>query len=280
MTLAFLPSPARGVWHLGPLPLRAYALCIIAGVVLAVVVGNRRFVARGGSPGVVADVATVAVPFGLLGARIYHVVTSPAAYLEEPVRALYVWEGGLGIPGGVLGGVLSGYLVCRRRGIAPGAFADAVAPGVVLAQAVGRFGNWFNQELYGRPTTLPWALEIDEEHRRPELLDVATYHPTFLYEALWNVGVAAVLVWADRRYRLGGGRVFALYLALYAVGRAWIEALRIDDANTFFGVRLNVFVMGVVLAGSVAYLVRRRRVGREDVVERAPDQAGDVPSQA
>ena len=278
MTLASLPSPSQGVWYLGPFPLRAYALCIIAGVVLAVVVGNRRFVARGGQPGTVADVATISVPFGLLGARIYHVVTSPAAYLEEPVRALFVWEGGLGIPGGVLGGVLSGYVVCRRRGISPGAFADAVAPGVVLAQAVGRFGNWFNQELYGRPTTLPWALEIDEEHRRPGLLDVATYHPTFLYEALWNVGVALVVVWADRRYKLGGGRVFALYLALYAVGRAWIEALRIDDANTFFGVRLNVFVMGVVLAGSVAYLVRRRGHPREEVVQRAPGPVGDVAS--
>ena len=278
MTLAFLPSPSTGVWHLGPLPLRAYALCIIAGVIVAVVVGNRRFVARGGQPGTVADVATVAVPFGLLGARLYHVVTSPAAYLEEPIKALYVWEGGLGIPGGVLGGVLSGYVVCRRRGISPGAFADAVAPGVVLAQAVGRFGNWFNQELYGRPTKLPWALEIDEEHRRPGLLDIVTYHPTFLYEALWNVGVALVVVWADRRYRLGGGRVFALYLALYAVGRAWIEALRIDDANTFFGVRLNVFVMGVVLAGSVAYLVRRRGWPREEVVQRAPDPVADVAS--
>ena len=278
MTLAFLPSPSTGVWHLGPLPLRAYALCIIAGVIVAVVVGNRRFVARGGQPGTVADVATTAVPFGLLGARLYHVVTSPAAYLEEPIKALYVWEGGLGIPGGVLGGVLSGYVVCRRRGISPGAFADAVAPGVVLAQAVGRFGNWFNQELYGRPTKLPWALEIDEEHRRPGLLDIVTYHPTFLYEALWNVGVALVVVWADRRYRLGGGRVFALYLALYAVGRAWIEALRIDDANTFFGVRLNVFVMGVVLAGSVAYLVRRRGWPREEVVQRAPDPVADVAS--
>lgn len=276
--LASLPSPSSGVWHLGPLPLRAYALCIIAGVIVAVVVGNRRFVARGGRPGTVADVATIAVPFGLLGARLYHVVTSPAAYLEEPIRALYVWEGGLGIPGGILGGVLSGYVVCRRRGISPGTFADAIAPGVVLAQAIGRFGNWFNQELYGRPTTLPWALEIDVEHRRPGLLDVATYHPAFLYEALWNVGVAVVVIWADRRFRLGGGRVFALYLALYAVGRGWIEALRIDDANTFFGVRLNVFVMGVVLAGSVAYLVRRRGVGREQVVQRAPDQAGDVAS--
>jgi len=280
VTLAFLPSPSTGVVHLGPLPLRAYAFCIILGVVVAVVIGNRRFVARGGRPGAVADVATVAVPFGLVGARLYHVVTSPGPYLDDPVRALYVWQGGLGIPGGVLGGVIAGWVVCRRRGIAPGALADSIAPGVVLAQAVGRFGNWFNQELYGRPTTLPWGLEIDQEHRRPELIDVMTYHPTFLYEALWNVGVALVVLWADRRFRLSHGRAFALYLALYAVGRGWIEALRIDDANSLFGIRLNDYVMGLVLLGSVAYLVRHRGQPREQVVQAGSEQPGDVPSNA
>ncbi len=278
MTLAFLPSPSRGVIHLGPFPLRAYALCIIAGVVLAVVVGNRRFVARGGQPGAVADVATIAVPFGLLGARIYHVVTTPAPYLDDPVRALYVWRGGLGIPGGILGGVLAGWVVCRRRGIRPGALADAIAPGVVLAQAVGRFGNYFNQELFGRPTTLPWGLEIDPAHRPARYADVATFHPTFLYESLWDVGVALVVIWADRRFRLSGGRAFALYLALYAVGRAWIEALRVDDAEHFLGIRLNDFVMGVVFAGAVGYLVARRRHRREEVVQDAPEAPADVPS--
>jgi len=279
VTLAFLPSPSRGVVHLGPFPLRAYALCIIAGVVLAVVVGNRRFVARGGQPGAVADVATIAVPFGLLGARIYHVVTSPAPYLDDPVRALYVWNGGLGIPGGILGGVLAGYVVCRRRGIRPGAFADAIAPGVVLAQAVGRFGNYFNQELFGRPTTLPWGLEIDAAHRPARYADVATFHPTFLYESIWDVGVAVVVIWADRRFRLSGGRAFALYLALYAVGRSWIEALRVDEAEHVLGIRLNDFVMGVVFAGAVAYLVARRRHQREEVVQDAPDLPADVPSE-
>ena len=280
MALAYLPSPSTGVWHVGPFPLRAYALCILLGVVVAVVMGERRWQARGGSRGLVTDVATLAVPGGIVGARIYHVITSPERYLEDPVAALYVWQGGLGIPGGIAGGFLAAYVVLRRRGLSRTAFADAVAPGVAVAQAIGRLGNWFNQELYGRPTTLPWALEIDQEHRRPELLEVATYHPTFAYEALWNVGVAAVLVWADRRYKLGGGRVFALYLALYAVGRAWIEALRIDDANTFFVVRLNVFVMVLVFTGAVTYLVRRRGVGREQEVQRAPEQAGDVASEA
>jgi prolipoprotein diacylglyceryl transferase len=278
MTLAYLPSPSRGVLHLGPFPLRAYALCIIAGVVLAVVVGNRRFVARGGRPGAVADVATIAVPFGLVGARIYHVVTTPSPYLDDPVRALYVWQGGLGIPGGILGGVLAGYVVCRRRGIRPGAFADAIAPGVAFAQAVGRFGNWFNQELFGRPTTLPWGLEIDPAHRPATYADVATFHPTFLYESIWDVVVGLVVIWADRRFRLSGGRAFALYLGLYAIGRSLVEALRVDEAEHFLGIRLNDFVMGVVLAGAVAFLVARRRHEREQVVQDAPEEPADVPS--
>ena len=267
LVLASIPSPPRSVIEIGPFPLRAYAVSIILGVVLAVVVGDRRWVARGGRSGTVADVATIAVPAGIVGARLYHVVTSPERYLQEPVAVLYVWQGGLGIPGGILGGALAVWWCCRRRGIAVGAFGDAVAPGVALAQAVGRLGNWFNQELFGRPTDLPWGLEIARRFRPDEYADVATFHPTFLYELLWNIGVALVVIAVDRRYRLGHGRAFALYLALYAVGRSWIEALRIDEANTFFGVRLNVFVMGVVLVGSVLYLLLRRGSGREEAVE-------------
>ncbi len=276
MTLAFLPSPSRGVLHLGPFPLRAYAFCILLGVLVAVVVGNRRFVARGGRSGTVADVATVAVPFGLVGARLYHVATTPELYVHDPVRILYVWQGGLGIPGGVLGGVLAGLVVCRRRGIAPGALADAIAPGVALAQAIGRFGNWFNQELFGRPTTLPWGLEIDAAHRPPGYEDVATFHPTFLYESLWDVGVAVAVVWADRRWRLSGGRAFALYLGLYAIGRGWVEALRIDDAQHFLGVRLNDWVMLAVLTGAVVFLVLLRGHQREAVVERDAEPGADA----
>ena len=273
MLLAYLPSPSTGVWHLGPFPLRAYALCIILGVVAAVVIGERRWVARGGTRGVVTDVATIAVPFGIVGARIYHVITSPAPYLDDPVRALFVWQGGLGIPGGIAGGFLAAYVLCRRRGVSRTAFADAVAPGVVVAQAIGRLGNWFNQELFGRPTTLPWGLEIDPDNA-DAVVGAMAYHPTFLYELLWNLGVAALLIWADRRWRLGGGRVFALYVAAYATGRIWIEALRIDEANSLLGVRLNVVVMTVLLVGAVAYLVVRRGVGRESIVEPAagPDR--------
>jgi prolipoprotein diacylglyceryl transferase len=275
VTLAYLPSPSQGVWHVGPFPLRGYALCIILGVVAAVVIGERRWVARGGTRGVVGDVASIAVPFGLLGARIYHVVTSPAHYLDHPVDALYVWHGGLGIPGGILGGVLSGLVVCRRRGYSAGALADSIAPAVPIAQAIGRFGNWFNQELFGRPTTLPWGLEIDPDN--PDAVPGAqAYHPTFLYEALWNVGVAGAVLWADRRWRLGHGRAFALYLALYAVGRTWIEALRIDDASRFFGLRLNDYVAVVVFLGAVTYVYLRRGQPREEQVQRE----ADVPSEA
>jgi prolipoprotein diacylglyceryl transferase len=273
--LASIPSPDRSVWYLGPLPLRAYALCILAGVVLAVVIGDRRWRARGGSKGVVADVATLAVPGGIVGARLYHVVTSPGPYLEDPVSALYVWEGGLGIPGGIAGGFLTAYLVLRRRGMSRTAFADAVAPGVAVAQAVGRLGNWFNQELFGRPTDLPWGLEIDPDN--PDAVAGATtYHPTFLYEASWNLLLAAALVWADRRWRLGGGRVFALYVAGYATGRLWIEGLRIDDAAQVLGLRLNQVTALVALAGALVYLALRRRATRELRVEPAPEQVQEA----
>ncbi|MDP3712234.1 MAG: prolipoprotein diacylglyceryl transferase [Mycobacteriales bacterium] len=270
MTLAYLPSPSTGVLEIGPFPLRAYALCIIAGVVAAVVIGERRWVARGGTKGAVGDVAGIAVPLGLVGARLYHVVTSPAKYLDDPLAVLRVWEGGLGVPGGIAAGVLSAYVVCRRRGYSPGAMADACAPGVPVAQAIGRFGNWFNQELFGRPTTLPWGLEIDPDN--PDAIAGAeAYHPTFLYESLWCLGIALVVIWADRRWQLGGGRAFALYAGLYAIGRGWIEALRIDDAQEWFGLRLNDYVMAVVLVGAVAFLVARRGTRREQVVEHHPE---------
>ena len=272
MAFAYLPSPPTGVWNVGPFPVRAYALAIILGVIAAVVIGERRWVARGGTKGLVTDVATLAVPGGIVGARIYHVVTSPDRYLDDPVAALYVWQGGLGIPGGIAGGFLVSWLILHRRGIAKGAFADAVAPGVAVAQAIGRLGNWFNQELFGRPTTLPWGLEIDPDN--PDAVAGAeAYHPTFLYELLWNLGVAGVVIWADRRWKLGGGRAFALYVALYATGRIWIEALRIDDANTLLGLRLNVVVMGVVLIGALVYLVLRRGATREEQVEPTPQPA-------
>jgi len=270
MVLASIPSPDRGVWHLGPFPIRAYAFCIIVGVIVAVVIGNRRWVARGGRPGTVADVAAWAVPVGLVGARLYHVLTDPELYFgrgRHPIDALKIWQGGLGIWGGIACGALGAWIACRRRGISVAALGDAVAPGVAVAQAIGRLGNYFNQELYGRPTSLPWALHITH----PSEGAPGYYHPTFLYESLWDLGVAAFLIWADRKWRLGHGRLFALYVAAYSVGRAWIEALRIDHANHLLGLRLNDWTALLVFLGAVVYLVLRRHRGREESVE--PDSA-------
>src|SRR5439155_25653209 len=255
---AYLPSPSQGVWHLGPVPIRAYALCIVAGIVAAIWIGERRWVARGGRRGTVSDIAVWAVVFGLVGGRLYHVLTDPELYFgagRHPLDAFRVWEGGLGIWGAISLGGVGAWIGCRRRGIRFAPYADAVAPGVAVAQAIGRLGNWFNQELFGRPTTLPWGLKIDAG--RPNTVPgAAAYHPTFLYEALWDLGLAGLLVWADRRWKLGRGRLFALYVMGYTVGRIWIEALRIDTANTILGLRLNIWTSVVVFAGALVYFLR------------------------
>ena len=281
--LASLPSPAQGVWHLGPFPLRAYALCIIAGIVLAAWLTEKRFVARGGAPGDVLDIAVWAVPFGIVGGRLYHVITTPEPYWGEngdPVRALYIWEGGLGIWGAVALGGVGAWIACRRRGIPLPVFADALAPGLLVAQAVGRLGNWFNQELFGGPTTLPWGLEIAPQFRPAGYEQFATFQPTFLYELLWNLAAAAVVVWADRRFQLSHGRTFALYVALYCLGRGWIEMLRIDTAERFFGLRLNVFTAVVVGLCAVGYLVWQRGRPREHLTrgEEAAAAAAATPA--
>lgn len=278
MDIASIPSPSQGVWHIGDIPIRAYALCIIVGVIAAILISDRRWVARGGRRGTVADVAVWAVPFGIIGGRIYHVITSPDAYFGEggrPIEALYIWQGGLGIWGAIALGGVGAWIACRRRGIALPPFADAAAPGIAVAQAIGRIGNWFNQELFGKPTDLPWALEIDR-NIPPETPNATTFHPTFLYELLWLLALAAVVVWADRRFKLGHGRAFALYVAGYTVGRLWIEMLRVDPAHEFLGIRLNVYVSVAVLLGAVAYFVisARKRPGREEIVEPAPAEPG------
>jgi prolipoprotein diacylglyceryl transferase len=269
MELAYIPSPSRGVLYLGPIPLRGYAFCIIIGVFVAVWLGNKRWVARGGRAGTIADIAVWAVPFGLIGGRLYHVITDYELYFSEGrdwVDAFKVWEGGLGIWGAIALGAVGAWIGCRRRGIPLPAYADAVAPGIALAQAIGRWGNWFNQELYGRPTDLPWALEITSstDGRMP-----GTYHPTFLYESLWCIGVAVLVIWADRRFRLGHGRAFALYVAAYCAGRFWIEYMRVDDAHHILGLRLNNWTALFVFVLAVIYIVlsARKRPGREEIVE-------------
>ncbi|MBB5115198.1 prolipoprotein diacylglyceryl transferase [Micromonospora echinospora] len=292
--LAAMPSPSTAVWQLGPVPIRAYALCIILGIVVACVVTEYRLRRRGVAPGAVLDIAVWAVPAGIIGARIYHVITSPEKYFGaggEPIKALYIWEGGLGIWGAVAGGAVGAWLAARQLGIPFTVIADALAPGLPLAQAVGRLGNWFNNELYGGRTTLPWGLEVhvmDPDNPGHALRDDAgnpvlqpgLYHPAFLYEALWNVGVAALVLYLDRKLRLGRGRAFALYVMGYTVGRFWIELMRTDEANLILGVRLNVWTAVLVFLGALAYFVRVRGP-REYLVPvgepaLAPTPSGDV----
>ncbi len=269
--LAGIPSPSQGTWYLGPVPVRAYALSILLGIVLAVWLGDRRWRARGGRPGDVADVAVWAVPFGIVGGRLYHVVTSPGPYFGadgDLALVPQVWRGGLGIWGAIALGGVGAYIGARRAGLRFPALADALAPGILLAQAVGRWGNYFNQELFGGPTDLPWGLQIDPANRPAAFADATTFHPTFLYESLWSLAAVGVLLWADRRFGLGHGRVFWLYLVLYAAGRGWIELLRVDPATQVLGLRLNVWTSAVVCLAALAAFAwsARHRPGREDGV--------------
>jgi len=276
---ASFPSPDQGVWYLGPIPIRAYALCIIAGIIAALVIGDRRWVARGGERGVIYDIALWAVPFGLIGGRLYHLITDWRTYFGPGGAgvgaAARIWEGGLGIWGAIALGGVGAWIACRRRGIPLPAFGDAVAPGIVLAQAIGRLGNYFNQELYGRETTVPWGMEIFYRRDAAGMVDVhsldgvstgqvaAVVHPTFLYELLWNLAVFVFLLWADRRFRLGHGRLFALYVASYCVGRFWVELMRDDTATHIAGIRINVFTATFVFIGAVVYMLLAPK-GRED----------------
>jgi prolipoprotein diacylglyceryl transferase len=274
--LASIPSPSRSVWHLGPLPIRAYALCIIAGILVAIWLTNRRWRERGGDPDHVWDVSAWAIVLGILGGRIYHVVTDPELYFgdgKHPVDALKIWDGGLGIWGAIALGTVGAWIGCRRRNIRLPVFADAAVPGVVFAQAIGRWGNWFNNELFGGPTSLPWGLQVhcmDITSGTPVIggtnsgfscptssaLLPGLYQPTFLYECLWDIAIGVGLILLDRRFRLGRGNVMALYVMGYTAGRGWIEALRKDDANHILGVRLNVWTSVVVFLIGLVWFVR------------------------
>jgi prolipoprotein diacylglyceryl transferase len=267
-----IPSPSTNIWYIGAFPLRAYALCIIAGIIVALIIATRRWQARGGTADSMELMVVVGVPFGIVGARLYHVITDYQLYFgpgRQPLDALKIWQGGLGVWGAIAFGVLGGYLVARRRKIAFPAVLDAIAPAILVAQAIGRLGNWFNQELFGRPTTLPWGLEIATDYRPAGYTQFATFHPTFLYEILWSLAAALLLVWLDRRFRLGHGKVFALYVMLYCAGRFWIEALRIDTVNEIGGYRLNNYtaLIGFLVALVWFIWLIRNRPGREEIVE-------------
>ncbi|WP_288857500.1 prolipoprotein diacylglyceryl transferase [uncultured Corynebacterium sp.] len=284
--LANIPSPPQGVWHIGWFPVRAYALCIITGILLAMWVGTRRYRTRGGDPDVIWDAAIVAIPMGIVGGRLYHVLTDHEKYFgpgKDPLQALNITAGGLGIWGAVALGAASVWLLLRWKKIAVGPVADALAPGIVLAQAVGRLGNWFNQELYGAETTVPWALDIyyrvDEQGAFAPLTGrstgevIASVHPTFLYELVWNLLVFAFLLWADKHFRLGHGRVFWLYVAGYTMGRFAIELMRTDAATLILGLRVNTWVSGLLFVVSLGifFLLPRGREAEKELVHNDND---------
>ncbi|MGH8962129.1 MAG: prolipoprotein diacylglyceryl transferase [Jatrophihabitantaceae bacterium] len=274
--LAEIPSPSQSVWHLGPLPIRAYALCIIAGILLCLWLTTRRWRERGGKEDEIWDVAGWAILFGIIGGRLYHVVSDPELYFEKgkhPLNALKIWDGGLGIWGAIALGTLGAWIGCRRKGLSLTVFADAAVPGVIFAQGIGRWGNWFNNELYGGPTSLPWGLQVhcmDITSGHATVPGVADggqacvnstlvhglFQPTFLYESLWDIALGFALLYLDRRRRLGRGNVMALYVMGYTVGRIWIEALREDHANHILGLRLNIWTSIIVFLIGLAWFLR------------------------
>jgi len=289
-----IPSPTTGVWYVGPFPIRAYAMCILAGIVVAVWVTQRRLETRGGRPGQVLDISAWAVPFGIVGGRIYHLITSPQAYFGEgghPLNAFKIWEGGLGIWGAIALGAVGAYIGCRRTGVRFLDFADAAAPGILVAQAMGRFGNYFNNEIHGSATDLPWGLKVYEWDQQaghavtdaggnPVIAGV--FHPTFLYEAIFCLLLALLLVRLDHRFDLRRGQVFALYVAGYPLGRVFIELMRTDDANLILGQRVNVWVSVLVfLLGVLLFFWFGRRDGTpaETAVDPTADEASPRESQ-
>ena len=250
--LGALPSPSTNSLSIGPLELRAYGLMIALGALTAVAWSRRRQAARGGDPEDMSTIALWAVPAGLVGSRLYHVATDWRSFQGrwEDVPAL--WQGGLGIPGGLMAGVAVGVLVAQRRGLSMAGTMDVMVPTIPVAQAIGRWGNWFNQEVFGRPTDLPWALEIDAAHRPLGYSGAATFHPTFLYEGLWNVALAVFLVRIERRGVLRPGYLVGLWVFGYGLGRLWVEALRVDQASLIVGVRVNIWMaLAAIVVGAV-----------------------------
>lgn len=269
-----IPSPSTGVIYLGPIPLRAYSLFIIIGIFVAIWLGNKRWIARGGKVGQVSDVALFAVPFGIVGGRIYHVATDFEKYFGEgknAIDALKIWNGGLGIWGAIFFGGIGAWIGCRIYKINLPPFADAIAPGIIFAQAIGRLGNYFNQELFGKPTNVFWGLEIAEENRPQGYEMFSTFHPTFLYELIWSVLIGFILIYIDKIYKLGHGRVFALYVSFYSLGRLFVETFRIDESRLLFGLRFNIWTSLLVIVGGLVYFIisNRLKPGRDQKIFRS-----------
>lgn len=260
-----IPSPDVSFIQLGPFTIHFYALCILAGIIIAAIITQMRLTRQGAEPGVVIDLLLWVVPFGIIGARVFHVLTHPNDYFypgANLLETLYIWEGGIAIFGSLIGGGIGAWLGCRMTGLRFWAFADALAPAMLVAQAFGRFGNWFNHELYGVPTNLPWGLEIESSNAAyPVGLPEGTlFHPTFLYEVIWNLLGAAVIFWLGRKFTLQWGRQFALYLIWYGAGRVVWESIRIDPSEVFLGLRVNVWAALIaVVLGIVLFIVQTRR---------------------
>jgi prolipoprotein diacylglyceryl transferase len=284
-----IPSPTQAVWYLGPVPIRAYAMCILAGIVVAVWLTQRRLAARGAAAGVAVDVSAWAVPFGIVGGRIYHVITDADKYFgagRNPMDAFKIHEGGLGIWGAVALGAVGAWIGCRKSGVDFRDFIDAAAPGVAIAQAMGRFGNWFNNELYGEPTDVPWTLRIhawDQATGQAQLdpsgnpIVLGYFHPTFLYEALWVLALAAFLIWVGRRFRLARGQVFAAYVMGYPIGRIIVENMRTDPATHILGQRVNTWTSILVfLLGLWLWRWFGRRADARAVPAAEPSPDGEV----
>ena len=259
-----IPSPGWSFVDLGPFRIHAYALCILAGIIFATMITSRRLSKRGGEPGVVLDIILWAVPLGIVGARVYHVLSHPGDYFYDGadlLRTLYIWEGGNAIFGSLLGGAVGAWIGSRQSGIRFWSFADALAPAMLIAQAVGRLGNWFNHELYGLPTTLPWGLEIESTNPAfPIGLPADTlFHPTFLYEIIWNLVGVAVILLLERRMNLRWGKAFGVYLIWYGIGRTVFESIRVDPSEVFFGLRTNVWAsLAAIVVGLLIIIIQRQ----------------------
>jgi prolipoprotein diacylglyceryl transferase len=284
--LASIPSPTINDFQVGPFQIRFYALFIILGIILAIIVSAQRMKARGAKAGVAVDIAIWAVPFGIIGGRLFHVATHLNDYVgagKNPASILYVWEGGLAIYGALLFGAVGAWLGARTSGIKLLAYGDILVPGLLLAQAIGRWGNYFNSELYGTPTTLPWGLQIDSTNAAwPTGLPADTLmHPTFLYESLWSLAGVGLLLWIEKRFRLQWGKLLAAYLVFYSAGRAWIEPLRIDPANVFLGIRTNEWsaLLGILL-GVILFIIQTRKHPGIETSIYLPGKAPAVESEA
>ena len=267
-TLAYIPSPHTGVVHLGPLQLHMYGLTLLVAILACIYLTGRRWTAMGGEWDLVTRVAVWGVGFGVVGARLYHDITSWNEVPSPKWQGIFeVWKGGLGVWGGIFLGTVVGAIVVKRSGADVAKFADAAAPGLLLAQGIGRIGNWWNQELYGKPTTLPWGLKIDIAHlpADPKYAGFTTFHPTFLYELIWDLVGVVLLIYIGKRFRIRPPGLFALYVAGYSLARIGEELLRVDPAHHIFGLRLNFFVAIALLIVGVVWFIRvQRRPGEPD----------------